>query len=247
MIERALLATLLLCVAPIAAFAQDPTKVAPQAYKLELENDWVKVVRVHYEPREKIAAHDHPTRATVFVYLRDGGPVRFNHVGAESYAIDRPPIAARAYRVARPVSESHEVENLSDLASDFLRVELKTEPVDAEATRGRFKPPTTQNANSEKVELDTGWMRIVRMTCAAGGTYEAKAASTPSLLVAFAPIELRVAKKARTLALGETLWVEPGANHTLVNAGAAPVEVLRIELNSKPARAGDGEPVEHKH
>ena len=36
-----------------AAFAQDPLKVAPQAYKLEFENEWVKVMRVHYDPHEK--------------------------------------------------------------------------------------------------------------------------------------------------------------------------------------------------
>jgi hypothetical protein len=36
-----------------AALAQDPLKIAPQAYKLEFENEWVKVVRVHYGPHER--------------------------------------------------------------------------------------------------------------------------------------------------------------------------------------------------
>jgi hypothetical protein len=59
-------------------FAQDPLTISPQAYKLELENEWVKVERVHYGPHEKIPAHDHPQRATVFVYLNDGGPIIFD-------------------------------------------------------------------------------------------------------------------------------------------------------------------------
>jgi hypothetical protein len=40
----------------ITAFAPDPLKVAPQAYKFEFETEWVKVVRVHYGPYEKIPA-----------------------------------------------------------------------------------------------------------------------------------------------------------------------------------------------
>ena len=38
-------------------FAQDPLKTLPNAYKLQFENEWVKVVRVHYEPHEKLPAH----------------------------------------------------------------------------------------------------------------------------------------------------------------------------------------------
>jgi hypothetical protein len=55
------LATILLFAAP--ALAQDPVKVAPQAYKLDFENDWVKVLRVHYAAKEKIPEHDHPATA----------------------------------------------------------------------------------------------------------------------------------------------------------------------------------------
>jgi hypothetical protein len=65
------------------SLAQDPMKVAPQAYKLEFENEWVKVVRVHYGPRENIPAHNHTERASAYVYLSDGGPVIFKHIGLE--------------------------------------------------------------------------------------------------------------------------------------------------------------------
>ena len=33
--------------------AQDPLKVDPQHYKLEFENPQVRVLRIHYGPREK--------------------------------------------------------------------------------------------------------------------------------------------------------------------------------------------------
>lgn len=230
-----------------AALAQDPMTVAPNAYKVQFENEWVRVVRVHYGPHEKIAAHDHPTGGTVFVYLRDGGPVRFAHVDEEPYALERPATRARGYRVARPVNEHHEVENLSDLPSDFLRVEMKTAPVDVEASRGRFPPPETANASSEKVELNSQWLRTDRVTCAAGATYEVKGAATPSLLVAFGPVEVSTGKTAHKLGLGDTLWLEPGGNERIKNAGAAPVEVLRIELKSKPSSDWSPAPKAHDH
>ena len=36
--------------------AQDPLKVAPQSYRLQFENEWVRVIRVHYGPRGSVVA-----------------------------------------------------------------------------------------------------------------------------------------------------------------------------------------------
>src|SRR6267142_2803381 len=49
----------------------DPVKVLPQAYKLQFENDWVKVTRVHYAPHEKLPPHQHTQSASAYVYLND--------------------------------------------------------------------------------------------------------------------------------------------------------------------------------
>ncbi len=248
MITRLSILALVLTLASTAAAAQDPLAVAPQAYKLQFENEWVKVVRVHYEPREKIAAHDHPRRGTVFVYLRDGGPVRFSHTGAEPYALERPAIAARAYRIARPVDEHHEVENVSDLASDFLRVELKTEPVDVDTTRGRFPAPPVTASSGEAVERESGWIRTVRVTVGAGETYAAKeAARTPALLIAFAPMTVRTGVSSRALAVGDTLWLDAGASQSFTNAGSRPGELLRVEFRSKPAPDARPDAKGHTH
>ena len=58
-----------LCTANVVA--QDPLVVAPQAYKLQFENDWVKVMRVHYAPHEVLPVHRHTETAAAFVYLND--------------------------------------------------------------------------------------------------------------------------------------------------------------------------------
>ena len=61
----------------VAAFAQtakggaaDPVKVDPKHYKVEFENESVRVLRISYGPGEKSVMHDHPK--SVAVYLTDG-------------------------------------------------------------------------------------------------------------------------------------------------------------------------------
>src|SRR5215813_10159014 len=116
------------CTLSPKALCQDPLKVAPQAYKLEFENDWVRVMRVHYGPKEKIPEHYHTERAAAYVYLNDSGPVIFKHRDLPYGAITRPATKARSFRLFKSVKEVHAVENTSDLPSDFLRIEFKTQP-----------------------------------------------------------------------------------------------------------------------
>ena len=233
----------IVCLIAVNVSAQDPFKVAPQAYKLQFENESVKVVRVHYAPREKIASHDHPKRGTIYVYLKDGGPVRFIHVGSEPYSLVRPPIKANGFRLARAVTESHEVENLSDITSDYLRIELMTDPVDDKSFRGRFPlEPHAQDKSFQKVAFENEQVRIVRVFCAADQTFNVtKNLSLPALLVAFSPVQFKVTKNGRTnsrmeLGMGETKWLEGASQEPIIYSGKQPVELPRIEFKTKPAR-----------
>src|SRR5437867_9307734 len=47
--------------------AQDPVKVDPKHYKVEFENDQVRVLRIHYAPGEKSVMHGHPDNVAVFL------------------------------------------------------------------------------------------------------------------------------------------------------------------------------------
>jgi quercetin dioxygenase-like cupin family protein len=49
------------------ALAQDPVKVDPKHYKVEFENDQVRVLRITYEPGEKSIMHEHPASVAIFV------------------------------------------------------------------------------------------------------------------------------------------------------------------------------------
>jgi hypothetical protein len=75
----------LLAVGAGLAFSQDPLRTLPKNYQLTFENEFVRVIRVHYGRHEKLS-HDHPKTPTVYVYLSDAGRVKFKHTGEEAYA-----------------------------------------------------------------------------------------------------------------------------------------------------------------
>ena len=50
-----------------AAAAQDVMKVAPESHKVLLENDQVRVLRVHMKPGDKAPMHSHPHNVAYFL------------------------------------------------------------------------------------------------------------------------------------------------------------------------------------
>ena len=233
------LACLLLC--PLLPPAQDPQAVAPRAYRRAFENERVRVTRVHYEPREKIASHDHPEGPTIYVYLSDSGPVRFVHTGDESFTLVRPPVRAGGFRLSRGVAgETHSVESLTDLPTDFLRVELKGLNLERRYFRGRFPPqPRSSRRVARRVRYDDALIRVTSLTCAARGRCEGLAApDAASLLIALNPVLLRQAAAGAEVRMetGETMWTEAGAAPPFENASARPAEFLRIDLKAAANR-----------
>ena len=240
MIAKLSLALAILCLFVTGALAQDPLKALPQAYKLEFENDWVKVTRVHYAPREKLPAHQHTQTASAYVYLNDSGPVVFNHIGLDYGAVTRPATKAGSFRLYRGLKEIHEVENLSDLPSDFLRVEFKTEPVNDKMLRGRFfREDYSANENFQKVQFENEQVRITRLVCASGKRLDTNTGPTePALLVALTASDFKVHEGRKSAALrlqmGQTKWTAVNQQEQLENTGAAQAELLRFDFKTKP-------------
>jgi hypothetical protein len=245
-----------LTLGPIAGLApaQDPVKVAPQAYKLEFENDWVKVLRVHYAPKEKIAEHDHPPTGAAYVYLNDSGPVIFKHIGLSYGAITRPAVKARSFRLWYATKETHEVENTGDTPSDFVRIEFKTEPVNARSLRGKFQPEEYPvEENYQKFQFENEQIRATRLVIAPRKKLAVSTgANEPALLVALTPASLKFTKgkdKPAKLPLdaGKTGWIEQSATIEFENTGDAPAELLRFDLKTKPLGADQLKPPAHAH
>ena len=83
----------------------DPAKVDASHYKVELENEHVRVLRIHYGPREKGQTHEHILNRVVL------------------YLNDQP--AAKADEVRMSGAATHAEENASDQPADRIAVELK--------------------------------------------------------------------------------------------------------------------------
>jgi quercetin dioxygenase-like cupin family protein len=205
----------------------------PRAYQPEFENARVRVTRVRYAPREKIASHDHPANPTVYVYLRDSGPVRFIHAGAEPFTLTRPAVKAGGFRLSKGAQETHAVESLTDQPTEYLRVEFKGLAVDRQVFRGRFPPePRAARARSaQKIRYEDRQVRITRVTCAARQACAGlSAGQAASLLIALTPAQLKTDGAEVTLALGQTVWAEADARPPFANASNRPAEFLRIDL-----------------
>jgi len=100
--------------------AQDPIKVDPKHYKVELENDQVRVLRITYGPHEKSPMHEHP--AGVGVAITDA-LVKFTLADGKSE--ERPFKAGQVLWIA---AEKHAPENLSDKPLEIVLTEVKTKP-----------------------------------------------------------------------------------------------------------------------
>lgn len=223
------------------AASQDATKTAPQAYQLQFENKWARVIRVHYGPREKIPAHAHTQWPAAYVYLNDGGPIIFRHKDWEHPELIRPATKAGSFRLSptSAVNEVHEVENPTDLPSDFLRVEFKTEPVGRDSLHGRFyRENYPAGENFRQVQFENQQIRVTRLICAPHKSLNVTASSSePALFIALSVARFRSdgpnnPARQPTLEPGQTIWV--AQQERFENLGETPLELLRFDLRTAP-------------
>lgn len=86
---------------PLPVTTLDPVTVDPQHYRVDFENEYVRVLRVHFGPGEKGARHEHILNRVVF-YLNDQPNARADDVrmaGAATHA-EANESSQTAYRIA---------------------------------------------------------------------------------------------------------------------------------------------------
>lgn len=116
--RRAWLLTLLLCLIVMPLRAQDPVKVDPKHYKVEIDNDQLRVLRIRVGPHEKTPMHEHLARVVVFLtdhHIKTTSPdgKTEEHHGKAGQAMWSPAV-------------KHAGENLSDKPFEILEIEVKT-------------------------------------------------------------------------------------------------------------------------
>ena len=95
----------------------DPVQADPRHYKVEFENDRVRVVRIKYGPGEKSVMHSHPE--SVAVFLTDAH-AKFTYPDARSEDIQ-----ANAGSVQHMDAFSHLPESLSSKPFEVIQIELR--------------------------------------------------------------------------------------------------------------------------
>jgi quercetin dioxygenase-like cupin family protein len=124
-----LLSCLWVCLAATGAIAQDPVQVDASHYKVEVDNDQVRVLRFHLGPKETSPMHSHP--ANVLVALTDG---HIKVTSADGKARD---ITRKAGDVTYRPPEKHTVENLGDKEYESIVVELKHASATGKSSKGK--------------------------------------------------------------------------------------------------------------
>lgn len=99
------------------ASAQDPVKVDPRHYKVEFENNQVRVLRITYGPGEKSVMHEHPDGTAVFLTEHH---VKFTYPDGKTEEAN-----AKAGHTQWAKGGKHLPENVSAKPLELVLVELK--------------------------------------------------------------------------------------------------------------------------
>ena len=95
----------------------DPVKVAPKIYKVLLENDRVRVLKVRLKPGKKSPMHSHPAYV---IYALSTCKVRFTLPDGKTKEVKM-----KAGETAWSDAESHVVDNIGSTEVHVLNIELK--------------------------------------------------------------------------------------------------------------------------
>jgi hypothetical protein len=113
-----IVAVLFVCLSTfVGAMGQDPMLLHPESYKVEIDNEKVRVIHAYHKPHEKVAMHSHP--ASVIVYLTDVHQRTTLPNGKSSEATHH------AGEVAWSGPRTHTMENLADTPMEVLEIEIK--------------------------------------------------------------------------------------------------------------------------
>ena len=100
------------------ALAQDATVLDSTHYKVEFENDDVRVIRITYGPGEESVMHEHP--ASVVIFLTDGmGQMTFPDGTTDDFDFS-------AGMTGPNPAITHQPKNTGDAPFELIQVELKS-------------------------------------------------------------------------------------------------------------------------
>jgi hypothetical protein len=137
------------------AAAQDPIRIAPNDYHLEIENRWVRVLRLKLGPHENVALHDQPESIVVFL---TGAHERFTTPGKPGREIAQNPGGVSHLEPFRCAEE-----NLAAQPLEAVVIELKPASPDSHSAPWPLPlDPMKLDPMHHSVLFENGRMRVLR-------------------------------------------------------------------------------------
>src|ERR1700730_9974554 len=159
---RILCLAVVLAVPAARAQSPDPLAADPQHYHLEVENQWVRVIREHMGPNEKMPMHQHPGPGAVIVFLTD----RHNRLTAPDGTSQE--LQNRAGDLMWSVPSTHRGENLTNAPFEAVQIEPRKPskpPAGISATPApldKLDAPAVDPQHYH-VELENEYVRVLRV------------------------------------------------------------------------------------
>lgn len=141
--------------ATMAAAAQDPLRIAPNAYHLEFENRWVRVLRLKLGPHETTPLHEQTESVVVFL---TGAHERFSSPGKPKEEFTQ-----KAGGVAHFDSVRRTEDNLADQPLEAVVIELKPSKGDAHSEPWPLRlDPMKLDPEHHSVLFENSRVRVLR-------------------------------------------------------------------------------------
>ncbi len=203
----------------------DPTVSEPNHYKVEFENDHVRVVRITYAAGEETQMHSHPASVSVFLTdaegvlaLEDGSEQEFNNKAGDSMLMD---------------AQSHQPRAKTDF--ELIQIELKGSGGEAEAApeeaSGESLDATAVEPDHYATVLENDHVRVLRITYAADD--EAAVHSHPNaVLVSLTDGESELiledgTKREANFKAGTAAWAPAETHHGKAHTA---LDMILVEL-----------------
>jgi len=205
----------------------DPATADPEHYKVELQNDFVRVLRENLAAGVQGKMHSHPSR--VSVYLRDTEVLLTPRDGAPVEVTEKAGTAAWGDPVTHAGFAKSDVENISIELED-----LSGDPIPLPADDATLVDP-----EHHVVELENDRVRVLRLTYPAGSTSPLHE-HLPGVSVLLTSSRLRNTdsngnSQEMEESAGAVLWSDGAPAHTTENPTDQDVVMIRVEMKRKPA------------
>ena len=207
------------------AAAQDAVTADAKHYKVVLDNEYVRILKVSYGPKEKSVLHAHPDAVAVSLTGMQG-----KFTSADGKSEDR---SFKAGETRWSPAETHTPENAGTKPFEVILVELKAAPAGGGTPVAEADDPVKADPAHHKVEFENDRVRVLRVKLGPGEKM-AMHAHPANAVIPLTDVRLKntladgkseeVTRKA-----GEVTWRAP-LKHASENMSDKPFEVVMVEL-----------------